>query len=182
MDLLWLDLETTGLSARGCNVLEIYIAKATLENPFEAKEVYHRVLWFHLNRYHREGLIDPFVIEMHTKNGLWAECDSEDNPLGDEVDEELCRMFPDILPVSDRPVLAGNSIHFDHAFIAEHFPQFNKRLSHRHYDVSSVGLYARSLGMGKLPKAEAHRAKDDVLESIASAKAMEKFFEGYKGK
>ena len=49
-------------------------------------------------------------------------------------------------------------------------PTLDKRLSYRHYDVSAVKLFCQSLGMPKLPKAEAHRAKDDILESIAHAK------------
>ncbi len=68
-------------------------------------------------------------------------------------------------------MLAGSSIHFDHAFLAVHMPRFAARLSHRHYDVSAIKLFCQSLGADKFPKAEAHRAKDDIAESIAHAKA-----------
>ena len=51
-----------------------------------------------------------------------------------------------------------------------HMPRLAARFSHRHYDVSAVKLFCRSLGMPKPPKAEAHRATADVLESIAHAR------------
>jgi oligoribonuclease (3'-5' exoribonuclease) len=66
--------------------------------------------------------------------------------------------------------LAGSSVHFDHGFIKHWWPQLASRFSHRHYDVSAVKLFCESLGMPRLPKAEAHRAREDILESIAHAR------------
>lgn len=43
------------------------------------------------------------------------------------------------------------------------------------HDVSAVKLFCRSLGMPKLPKAEAHRAMADVEESVRHAEACALF-------
>lgn len=168
MKLLWLDLETTGLDPRECSVLEVAVMQAELTEPFVVKPLYHSVI-------HHDGKnLSPFILDMHTKNGLLAECAyaaefAAEVVKIEEVDAELAALVPQTASREDLPVLAGSSIHFDHDFIRVHLPEFAKRLSHRHYDVSAVKLFCESIGMPKLPRAEAHRAQADVLESIDHA-------------
>jgi oligoribonuclease len=161
MKLLWLDLETTGLDPRECKVLEIAVAQADLAAPFNTSLFYHAVIR------HDGANLSPFILDMHTKNGLLAEC-ATSGVLIEEVDDLLASLVPQE-ERSEMPVLAGSSIHFDHDFIRVHLPRFAERLSHRHYDVSAVKLFCESIGMPKLPRAEAHRAREDVLESIRHA-------------
>ncbi len=69
-------------------------------------------------------------------------------------------------------MLAGSSVHFDRMFLQHYHPQVIERFSHRLYDVSAVKLFCRSLGMPPFPEiSAAHRAKDDIDESILHAKA-----------
>lgn len=164
MKLLWLDLETTGLDSRECKVLEIAVMQAELMAPFATELLYHAVIR------HDGKNLSPFIVDMHTKNGLLAECAWSDGALRvEEADAALVALVPQETDRSNFPVLAGSSIHFDHDFIRVHLPEFAKRLSHRHYDVSAVKLFCESIGMPKLPRAEAHRAQADVLESIDHA-------------
>jgi len=167
MKLVWLDLETTGLDPLAHQVLEVAVATADLHDPFNLTWVYSAVL--PLAPTPRTAL-DPFIIDMHTKNGLLADCDSWLTKRREEVDEALVKVVPWVEDKEERCTLAGSSIHFDHSFIKVHFPRLNKNLSHRHYDVSALKLYCQSLGMPKFKKAEAHRAKDDIIESVAHAK------------
>lgn len=163
MKLLWLDLETTGLDSRECAVLEVAVMQADLATPFDATELYHTVIQ------HDGENLSPFILDMHTKNRLLVECAASFIRI-EHADAALAGLVPLEVSHSDKPVLAGSSIHFDHDFIRVHMPNFAKRLSHRHYDVSAIKLFCQSLGMPPLPKAEAHRAREDVLESIDHAK------------
>lgn len=162
MKLLWLDLETTGLDPCECKVLEIVVMQAELERPFTATPLYSAVIW-----HDGTGLSD-FILDMHTKNRLLAECAASFISTRD-ADAALSTLVPQE-ERANMPVLAGSSIHFDHDFIQVHLPRFAKCLSHRHYDVSAVKLFCQSIGMPPLPKVEAHRAQADVLESIDHAR------------
>ena len=173
MRLIWLDLETTGLDPYKHSVLEVAVAEADFLDPFNAKVICHGVTWFH------PGLVetlDPFIVNMHTKNGLFKECRDEEKALDlFEIQNMLLDLIPFVEDKDERPILAGSSIHFDHDFIKIHMKKLNERLSHRHYDVSALKLFCQSRGMPKFKKAEAHRAIDDILESIEHAKACEEW-------
>ena len=157
--LWWIDVETTGLSSVTDKLLEIAISTAPFDDPFNATPVYHRVLSFSPNAF-----VEKFVVEMHTKSGLLMECYESPTPLV-VVHAELWKLIPDDLTTNN--ILAGSSVHFDRGFLPE---DIAKRFSHRHYDVSAVKMFCESIGMPPLPKAEAHRAQADVLESISHAK------------
>jgi oligoribonuclease len=168
MRLIYLDLETTGLDPVKGKILEVAAAVADLSAPFDLGAFLTRVLPLAESEY---GLMDDYVRNMHTKNGLLVECVQSTAKLAD-VEQELLDLLPTpgTYEREDTPTLAGSSIHFDHAWLKVHMPTFAKRVSHRHYDVSAVKLFCRSLGMTKPPVAEAHRAEPDVRESVAHAK------------
>ena len=179
--LVWLDLETTGLDPRKDRVLEAAIAVADLSDPFNVEHVYQQEVYFppHPTRclYPMLQLVaaeswsrlDSFIVEMHTKNGLLEACGTVGKRI-DQVEADMLRFVPWVEEKDDRPILAGSSIHFDHAFLKVHMPELARRLSHRHYDVSALKLAAQSMGMPRIKKAEAHRAKDDIDESVAHGK------------
>lgn len=166
MLLVYLDLETSGLDPSRDVVLEIAVSLADLSSPFDARAAYHAVLRYNAGA---SEALDPFVREMHTKNGLLAECLRGRDDFA-KVEEELLALVPEVADRDETPTLAGSSVHFDHGFLRDEFPRFAARLSHRHYDVSAVKLFCRSLGMPRLPRAEAHRAREDVLESVEHAR------------
>lgn len=165
MKLYWTDLETTGLDAITDDILEVAIAEADFDRPFEILRRFTTTL-----KYTKDmRMVHPFVREMHQKNGLWEACAS--SGMSPANAEQILMDFVGHGQKSDENVLAGSSIHFDHTFLLHSMPYFGKRFSHRHYDVSAVKLFCQSLGMPKLPKAEAHRAMDDINESIQHAQA-----------
>ena len=67
----------------------------------------------------------------------------------------------------DGAVLAGNSIHNDRRFIDAHMPKFANTLHYRMVDVSSFKEVFRDRYGLKYDKKNAHRAIDDLHESIA---------------
>jgi len=178
MKLYYLDLETTGLSPERDVLLELAIAEADLERPFDIGPVQSWVFQF---ADAANVAIDPFVRTMHTRNGLLAEC-AQSSTTVRAVEEHLLTLVPEVTDREDTPTLAGSSVHFDHGFLRVHMPRLAARFSHRHYDVSAVKLFCRSLGMPKPPKAEAHRAAADVLESFAHAVVCAEWLEIANGK
>ena len=173
----WVDYETTGLDANKHDLLEVAVAIADSEDPFNATLVHQAVFWFHPDLV--KGL-DPDVREMHTKNGLLKECAREGALDPFESEDALLKLIPE---ASDKPILAGSSVHFDWEFMKARMPRLAKRMSHRtgdvrRYDVSVLKLECKMQGMPDLEKAGAHRAKDDVFESIAHAKVCREWMRG----
>jgi oligoribonuclease len=192
MKLLWLDCETNSLDPNAGRLLEVAAFVTDLRTPFEVEGgVVQAVLPV------AEGearTFSPFIVEMHTKNGLLAECAERDHEMGlaeqpntrglvlPEVaryrraclalEDELLARVPDkdVVGKEEITALAGSSVHFDRGFLAVHMPRLARQLSHRCYDVSAVKLFCRSLGMPKPPPEEAHRALPDIQESMRHAK------------
>lgn len=167
MKLLWLDLETTGLDPHTEEILEIAAVEADLLSPFEWKPLYHAVLG--IQRPVQD--LSPFILDMHSKNGLLKECLESTQWLGD-ADTELAKLVPFVEDKEERTVLAGSSIHFDMSFLRIHMPKLAGNLSHRLYDISAMKLAARSLGRPWVKPVPAHRAMDDVLASIADTQSL----------
>jgi oligoribonuclease len=140
MKLAWLDLETTGLDEKSCSILEAAVCMAEFTDPFTVLSRYQRVLYFFPDKV---SSFDPYVVEMHTKNGLFKECANSYYNVA-SVEQELLQIIPDIADKDEKTTLAGSSVHFDHKFIATYMPVLNRRLSHRHYDVSALKLDCQS--------------------------------------
>lgn len=113
--------------------------------------------------------MDEVVWKMHTDNKLLEACRFAVVAI-DEAERALLDLVPEEADKEERTIIAGSTIHFDKGFIKHWMPRLHARLSHRLYCVTAIKLFARSMGMDKIPKAEAHRAMDDVNESIAHGK------------
>lgn len=89
------------------------------------------------------------------------------------------------MPEPKRALLAGNTVHADKAFLRKGaYKKVNSHLNHRILDVSSLKEAAKRWSplevlVGVPEKKYLHKAKDDILESIAEARYYkESIFQG----
>lgn len=181
--LLFLDLETTGTSTANDVVLEvgcILVHAGNLERVWQQTDYVVCPIPSVL-----EGLMTPFVKEMHTKSRL-LEGLCTDVPRY-TLEEVLCNylaMIRNELQASYADVyapewirLAGYSPQFDRQFIQRDAPEFAKLLSHRMMDVSSVRACAKAWAPHLVEEQEKeHRALADCVAAIEELKVYRSVF------
>jgi oligoribonuclease len=116
------------------------------------------------------GAMDDVVREMHSRSGLTAAIESSRMSLADAGLQTLEFLRTHIGQPRSVP-LCGNSIGTDRRFLAAQLPDVENFLHYRSVDVSTIKELCRrwypAILDGAPPKKEAHRALDDIRESIA---------------
>ncbi len=175
--LIWIDLETTGLNPDQDGILEVAVAVSNFDEPFRPLDGFHAVVHYPDSCWRD---VDSYVVDMHTKNGLREAC-ALATLTPDDVWHEVATLVPIETDREMRPILAGSTVHFDSSFLKVFAPELLSRFAHRHYDVSSVKLFCESLGMPRIEKAEAHRARDDIRESMRHAQLCREWLSRHFG-
>lgn len=157
--LLWIDLEMTGLDDQKDQILEVAAVVTDLE--LKPLEEFHRVVY---QPPEVLAAMNDWCKKTHGESGLTAACASGTPLL--EVERELLALLGRHYASNDRPVICGNSIGNDRRFIDRYCPEIARRLHYRMIDVSSFKeIYRERWGI-EFKKKNAHRAVDDILESI----------------
>jgi oligoribonuclease len=163
--LVWMDLEMTGLDADRHVIVEIatIITDDELEIVAEGPDiVVHQP---------PEALaeMDDFVRDMHTKSGLLEQIQSSTVSL-EEAGAQTLAFIREHVPDPRSVPLCGNSIGTDRRFLVKYLPEIEDHLHYRSVDVSTIKELARRWYpklLATVPrKATAHRAHDDIRESI----------------
>lgn len=163
-NLIWLDLEMTGLEPKTDVILEIatIVTDSNLniiaEGPVFAIKQPDSVL----------DNMNEWCIEQHGKSGLTARCRASDISLA-EAEQQTIAFLKQYVPAGKSP-MCGNSIGQDRRFLVEYAPELEAFFHYRNLDVSTVKELAKRWNpevTKKVQKSGSHLALDDIRESIA---------------
>jgi oligoribonuclease len=160
-----MDLEMTGLDHERDVIVEI----ATLVTDDDLHVI---AAGPDLVIHHPDDVLDrmePVVKEMHGSSGLTEAIRASTITL-EEAGAQTLAFLRQHCPEPRVTPLCGNSIGTDRRFLAKYLPAIETHLHYRSVDVSTIKELARRWYPGVLEsaprKAAAHRALDDIMESI----------------
>lgn len=180
-----LDLETTGLDERTCTILE---ASAQIVDP-STLYLFPGQCVDKIVAYPEMPEMEPGAEALHRASGLYDEVYFGTTPVVHrnhhrfpeyaqglkDLDDCLSLLFGEVAEQGEL-YLAGNSVHFDKAFLKVHCPKAHAWLSHRVVDLSTIRAMRKAWLEPELQKSTAaHRAKADwqmSLEELRWAKGL----------
>ena len=173
LNLVWLDLEMTGLSPRSDRIIEI----ATLvtdpalnilaEGPVFAIKQPDQVL----------NAMDEWNQKHHGISGLIDRV--KNSPIDEQEAERQTLEFLTQYSAKKASPLCGNSICQDRRFMANYMPELEAFFHYRNLDVSSVKELVRRWKpqiMEGFSKQSKHQAMDDIKDSINELKYYREHF------
>jgi oligoribonuclease len=167
-NLVWVDLETTGVSVRHRVILEI--ASVVTDKDLRVVEEGPNLVIYHPE----EALerIDDWCAQQYEISGLLEAAKASDISLR-EAEQKTLAFVRRHTHRRSSP-LCGRSILLDRRFLMRYMPDLHGHLSHRNLDVGTISELAARWYPGVLPRVETdhrHRAAQDVLASIEALRA-----------
>lgn len=166
-NLVWLDMEMTGLNPDGDKIIEVAMIVTDQNlNTLAQSEVYA----IHQSDEVLNGM-DEWNTNTHGRTGL-TERVKASTLTEAEVEAALLAFMQEWVPEKTTP-MCGNTIHQDRRFMARWMPTLEAYFHYRNLDVSTLKELARrwrpEIAKGVV-KRGAHQALDDILESIEEMK------------
>lgn len=158
------DFETTGLNAATGVPLELGMLIVDKDlNILASKDMIVQPavqpLW---------DQMDPFVVTMHTKNGLIAELAKETGYVAAVVDAEFREWLAE--NHAEKLPMCGSSVSFDRGWMQVHMPELARVFHYRNVDVSTIKELCRQWNprvFDQAPtKIEKHRSLADCIETV----------------
>jgi len=162
-NLIWIDLEMTGLEPNRDTIIEIatVVTDSQLELIAEGP-----VLAVHQSDAVLEGM-DEWNTKHHGESGLIERVRHSATTMG-EAEQETIAFLQQHVNAGESPI-CGNSICQDRRFLARWMPELERYFHYRNLDVSTVKELARrwapEVADGFVKKGR-HEALSDILESI----------------
>ena len=165
-NLVWLDLEMTGLDAEKCRIIEaaVIITDKQLNIVAEMEPV--------AISQPKDALdaMDEWCTTTHAKTGLTQRV--LDSKISEsQAEDMLIEFIKEYVPYKTSP-LCGNSIWQDRRFLTKYMPKLDDYCHYRVIDVTTVKLLDDYWNETKstFKKKNTHKALDDIRESIAELK------------
>ena len=164
MNLVWIDLEMTGLNPDSERIIEIatVVTDANLNVLAEGPSLaikQSNVLLQKMDKWNREQHVKSGLIDRVKRSTV-----SESEAMNLTIEFLLKWVKKDESP------MCGNSISLDRRFLIKYMPELEQVFHYRHIDVSTVKELARRWNpetVSGFNKKGNHLALDDVYESIA---------------
>jgi len=172
-NLVWIDLEMTGLEPERCFILEIatIITTSDLETVAEGPS-----LVIH-NTEAQLATLSDWSLKTFTESGLLERVRA--SPIdAAEAERQTLAFVEAHCPPRSAP-LCGNSIHTDRAFLYQHMRALHDHMHYRNVDVSSFKEVLRRWYPARYlppPKAGSHEALADIRESIEELRYYRRTF------
>jgi oligoribonuclease len=171
-NLIWIDLEMTGLDPDADSILEI----ATLVTDKDLNVLAEGPEFAIRHPVERLEAMDDWNRNQHRKSGLWQRVVESETTLG--VAEALTVEFlVQWVPAGKSPI-CGNSICQDRRFLYRLMPRLERYFHYRNLDVSTIKELARRWAPDvarAFNKESAHTALSDIRDSVAELKHYRQF-------
>jgi oligoribonuclease len=177
-NLIWIDMEMSGLSPDNDRVLEVAIvitdsqlnvvAEGPVKVVHQPDDIFDRMDSWNKSTHKKSGLIDR--VKAATQNDA-------------EVEAELIAFLAQHLAENTSP-MCGNSICQDRRFLARHMPKLEAFFHYRNLDVSTLKELAKRWKPGIMAgfvKHGKHEALADIHESIEELKYYREHFLNLNG-
>lgn len=165
-NLVWLDLEMTGLNHDTDVIIEI----ATIATDKDLNILAEGPAIAIHQPESKLTSMDEWCIKTHTNSGLVRRVLESDITV-EEAEQMTLDFIKQWIPESKTP-LCGNSIGMDRRFLNKYMPRLEKYFHYRVIDTSTLKELARIWrpDLDKFEKSNHHLAMEDVRESIAEMK------------
>lgn len=172
-NLVWMDLEMTGLDPESDRILEIatIITDSHLEIVEEGPCIAVHQPDDVLTR------MDPWCVEHHGASGLTRRV-KESKFSAAEAEELTLNFIKEFCPEKVAP-LCGSSIHQDRRFLVRYMPRIHEYLHYRMIDVSTIKEMVQRwypFDQRPSPKNKNHLAMEDVRDSLAELQFYRQHF------
>lgn len=163
-DLLWCDMEMTGLDPE--RDLNLEIAVIATDWDFNEIASFESGIGQDINAV---GVLldNSDFYKKYPENRKALQELAANSPAEAVVEKQLLKFVNDNFDTKKPVTLAGNSIHQDRRFIRTYMPFLDQALHYRMLDVSAWKVVFEGKFGTKYQKKESHRALDDIRESIA---------------
>jgi oligoribonuclease len=169
-NLVWIDLEMTGLDLEDNRITEIacLVTNEDLEVIAEGPEI---IIKQDVELFDKD---DEFLVETFIKSGFADKMQASEYDE-EKAEHEVIEFLKKYVEENSSP-MCGNSIYMDRMFVNRYMKKLDGYLHYRLIDVTTLKNLATRWypNLPKYKKSEIHRAMDDIKESIEELKYYRK--------